>query len=348
MSEATQPTAIIFDLDGTLADVRHRLTYVRRKPPDWGAFFRAGVEDSVHETTATMLRELYALRRSADSRFHEATLFICSARPEDYRADTVAWLKHNDLPHDVLLMRASGDHRPDVRVKREMLKAIRGQGYHVLFAIDDRPSVVRMWRENDVPCFAVDDREWERAQSPPGADFEGQTLLSLTIGPSGSGKSTWLARAYGSREAERFLSGVVADEGLTPSTFGIFVSHIISSDQLREDILGSWKDQTRNDAVFRAMHELTRTRLSNGLPVVLDATHVRRSERLLAANLAPTGTRVRYLVFDRPLAVKLRDPRTPPRVIRNQHHIFQSQLRDILSGDHLPQVDVVDLREQPE
>jgi hypothetical protein len=41
-----------------------------------------------------------------------------------------------------------------------MLKHIRGGGYQVEFAVDDRPTVVKMWRANGVPCFVCDDTEW--------------------------------------------------------------------------------------------------------------------------------------------------------------------------------------------
>ena len=40
----TRPLAV-FDIDGVLADVRHRLRHVEQRPKDWDAFFAAEPDD---------------------------------------------------------------------------------------------------------------------------------------------------------------------------------------------------------------------------------------------------------------------------------------------------------------
>lgn len=67
--------------------------------------------------------------------------------------------------------------------------------------------------------------------------------------------------------------------------------------------------------------------------------------------LAPDGVGVRYVVVDRPLADKRRDGGWrndvmigDKNLIEAHHERFKSQLKDILRGDGLPQVSVVDLR----
>ena len=143
-------SCIIFDLDGTLADLSHRLPLVRKTPPDWPAFFAGCPDDLPNHWLIDMLDTLH---------LHN-DIFICSGRPEEWRPATLDWLAKHEVPFNSLLMRPSGDHRPDTEVKKEMLQGIRGQGYEPLCAIDDRPSVVKMWRENGVPCLAMDDAEW--------------------------------------------------------------------------------------------------------------------------------------------------------------------------------------------
>ena len=56
----------------------------------------------------------------------------------------------------MLLMRAAGDNRKDTIVKRELyMNHIQGR-YRVFCVLDDRPSVVRMWRaELGLTVFAV-------------------------------------------------------------------------------------------------------------------------------------------------------------------------------------------------
>lgn len=37
--------AVIFDIDGTLADSRHRLQYLEQQPKQWDRFFSEAIKD---------------------------------------------------------------------------------------------------------------------------------------------------------------------------------------------------------------------------------------------------------------------------------------------------------------
>lgn len=144
----------VFDLDGTLTDCRHRLHFVRGGVPDWEAFFVAGADDPPH-AYAVRLAQLVA---------RDLPVVIVSGRPERNRALTHTWLLKYDVPYVALILRADEDRRPDHEYKAEALAMIRSQGFEPLFAVDDRPSVVRFWREAEVPCLAADDEEWRVEQ----------------------------------------------------------------------------------------------------------------------------------------------------------------------------------------
>ena len=45
--EDALPTIAVFDVDGVLADVRHRLHFVERRPKDWPGFFGAMADDAI-------------------------------------------------------------------------------------------------------------------------------------------------------------------------------------------------------------------------------------------------------------------------------------------------------------
>lgn len=80
---------------------------------------------------------------------------------------------------------------------------------------------------------------------------------------------------------------------------------------------------------------------------VIDATNLRRKDRMTAAALAPKDSRVRYVVVDRPMAEKVRDAgwrAEVPGLMDKHQQTFNSQIKDILSGDGLPNVDVIDCR----
>lgn len=146
----------IFDLDGTLALIEHRLHFIQQKPKDWRAFFAAVGDD---KPNLPVISTFQALRKSG------AEVWIWSGRSDECKAETVAWLQRHDcwFPFEFSMpaperfrMRKAGDHRDDVEVKREWLSEIEPPEWNRLTAVfDDRARVVQMWRDAGVPCFQV-------------------------------------------------------------------------------------------------------------------------------------------------------------------------------------------------
>ncbi len=141
----TNPRAVIFDVDGTLADVRHRRHFLTGRPKNHAAFHDAMVDDTVREPVAELAR---ALARTYP-------VLLVSGRPERYRRVTGCWLDDNFIPYRALYLRADDDRRDDVLVKREMLAAIR-LTYDPLLVVDDRAKLVAMWREEGLVCLQCD------------------------------------------------------------------------------------------------------------------------------------------------------------------------------------------------
>lgn len=56
-----------------------------------------------------------------------------------------------------LFMRATGDHRPDSVVKLELFNKFVRDNYHVRFVLDDRNSVIGMWRSLGLDAFQVNE-----------------------------------------------------------------------------------------------------------------------------------------------------------------------------------------------
>jgi FMN phosphatase YigB (HAD superfamily) len=143
----------IFDLDGTLADCKHRQRILDEKYDNnrWRRFYAACDKDApIHPVIQTMER----LRRFAD-------VWIFSGRSAEVRDKTVAWLTENTSfmsweLETALMMRQEGDHRADDIVKREWLDGMLWDDRQRLVAtFDDRDRVVAMWRAAGVPCFQV-------------------------------------------------------------------------------------------------------------------------------------------------------------------------------------------------
>jgi predicted kinase len=303
--------AVIFDIDGTLADLTHRLHHIQNGSRNWDGFFAECGNDTVIEP----IRDLAVLIARQGWK-----IILVSGRSDKVQEETKDWLGRSGVPYSELHMRPHGDYRQDFIIKSEILDRLNAEGNEIAFVVDDRPSVVAMWRERGLTCLQC--RDWEEAPPcEPG-------LLTLMVGPSGAGKSTWLASEAAGQ-------------------YGIHPSHVISSDQIRTDLCGDFRDQTKNDEVFAALHAMVKTRLSHGLPTVVDATNLRRKDRMTAAALAKGG-KVRYILIDRPTEEKQHDAgwraELPFDLIAKHEQTLGSQIKDIIRGDGLPNVEIIDLR----
>lgn len=121
-----RPSLAVFDLDGTLADVRHRLRFLYARPRDWDSFFRAAPHDPPLAEGVALAGELA----------QHSELAYVTGRPERCRADTVAWLDSQGLPRGRLLMRDAGDRRPAYVVKLRLLRRL-AEDHSITMVVDD-------------------------------------------------------------------------------------------------------------------------------------------------------------------------------------------------------------------
>lgn len=120
----------VVDLDGVLADVRHRLHHLASNPKDWAAFFAAAVDDPVLEEG----------RAVADRLALDHKLLYMSGRPELCRSDTESWLRRHHLPQAPLWLRPEGDRRPAQQLKVQLLRRL-AHDQRVAVLVDDDPAV---------------------------------------------------------------------------------------------------------------------------------------------------------------------------------------------------------------
>lgn len=126
---AERPIAVI-DLDGVVADVRHRLHHLRRRPSDWDAFFAGIPADPVLPEGRAVVDQLAA----------EHDIVYLTGRPERTRPATESWLSRHRLPHGELIMRRDGDRRPARVTKPSLLRRLSA-GRQVAVVVDDDPEV---------------------------------------------------------------------------------------------------------------------------------------------------------------------------------------------------------------
>lgn len=127
---------IVFDIDGVLADARHRAHHVAGRPRDWDAFFDAAAADTVIE----------AGRRAVLNAAAGGDVVLVSGRPERLRGATVQWLARHGFPSLPLHLRSDTDRRPAAMIKAAILSGLGGPAV-ITQVHDDDAEVVDTLRQ---------------------------------------------------------------------------------------------------------------------------------------------------------------------------------------------------------
>lgn len=151
-----RPPAAIFDMDGTLVDVAGIRHYVLANPKrkDFNAFHAASVFCPPHAPVLELARVL-----------HEAgiAILVLTSRSWKWHSQSKGWLLANGVEHEMLAMRAEGDHRKDVDVKRDLLAVVR-ERFTVVMAVDDNPAIIELWNDEGIPTVVWP--SWDFSFSP--------------------------------------------------------------------------------------------------------------------------------------------------------------------------------------
>jgi hypothetical protein len=139
---------VLFDIDGTLANIEHRRRFLKQSPPNWKAFNAEMGEDTPNASVVSLYKALW------NASCYE--LILVTGRSENSRALTEQWLAWNEIPFSRLLMRTEHDFRADHVIKEELLDMLLGEGKQIVFTVDDRQQVVDMWRRRGITCLQCD------------------------------------------------------------------------------------------------------------------------------------------------------------------------------------------------
>lgn len=146
-ADEERPLAIV-DIDGVVADVRHRLHHLERRPKDWDGFFAAAGDDPAHDEGRAIVDRL--------AKDHEV-VFV-TGRPGWLRDVTQRWLDDHGLGGHRLVMRSSRDRGPARVVKPQLVTHVAA-GRTVGVVVDDDEEVLEAMRAMGWPVFHAD---WER------------------------------------------------------------------------------------------------------------------------------------------------------------------------------------------
>lgn len=129
---------ILCDIDGTVALIGDR------SPFEWQ---KVDLDKPINQ----VLDVLKALQKAMNYK-----LVFVSGRDEECREKTETWLKEvAQISFEALYMRKNKDYRGDFLVKEEIYHTILKNKYNIAFVIDDRPQVVKVWKQLGLFVFDV-------------------------------------------------------------------------------------------------------------------------------------------------------------------------------------------------
>lgn len=165
---------VIFDIDGTLANLDHRLHHLEGIQIDCSCGGKPSYEDGLY--SCEKCKDTGVIGKPDWVAFHkdchldkpipeivmlfkllsqDYTIFYCTGRSESNRSVTEDWLINyvSEYSHE-LLMRPNKDFRSDFIIKKEMLDFIRIR-HEVIMVFEDRDRNVKMYRDEGVVCLQV-------------------------------------------------------------------------------------------------------------------------------------------------------------------------------------------------
>ena len=143
---------VIFDVDGTIADVEHRRHLVNGENKDWSSFRTETVNDTPVQWVCDIAKRYIA-------QGDEVAFF--SARNESEREITERqiseWIGDG---HKGVFLRPNDSYEPDEIFKAELADKFEEMGGKIDLVFDDRNKVVDMWRQRGTTVVQVADGDF--------------------------------------------------------------------------------------------------------------------------------------------------------------------------------------------
>ena len=152
---------VVFDLDGTIADVRHRMHHIKpnpshdpvtgkRVPRRYDLFHAACGQDGVIHPVAQIYEDFV--------RNPDVTVIVLSGRDHSEYDKTVYWFQTRGLLlPDELILKQGDQMVPDTEQKARIADELEAKyGRKISMVFDDRDRVVKMWKERGTFVFNVE------------------------------------------------------------------------------------------------------------------------------------------------------------------------------------------------
>ena len=147
--------AVLFDIDGVLADASLRQHHLEGGRRDWDAFFDGVGDDALVDDMARLMSLLDP----------GLAVVLLTGRPARVHPQTLDWLERHRLGWDLLVMRDYGDYSAARQFKQRSVGELRSAGLDLRLAFEDDRRNVEMFRAEGVPCVYIHSGYYDRGDA---------------------------------------------------------------------------------------------------------------------------------------------------------------------------------------
>ena len=153
----SQHYAAILDLDGTIADNKHRMHLLPKQnedgtwtstTKDWDRFHSElhndGFDQHVYNMYCYLCGKYPTVRR-----------IVLSGRNENNRFAIIKWLSKYNVDIDELYLRGNNDYRPAPEFKMEVINKLKQEGLKIAFAFEDEIKNCNAFVQNGIYTYKV-------------------------------------------------------------------------------------------------------------------------------------------------------------------------------------------------
>lgn len=130
----------VIDLDGTLADNRHRKHLIEKEDKEWRKYYQKAEKDKVYEKIRDKV--------SAISKTH--SIVILTMRSDEIKDETLKWLENHQIPFNRLIMLPKEQRN----VKSELFKKEKVENLpNPDLAIDNKEENLTMFKNKGLKTY---------------------------------------------------------------------------------------------------------------------------------------------------------------------------------------------------
>lgn len=137
--------AVIFDIDGTLSNCKHREHFLETPVKNWYMFFTQSIYDTPNINIVNILTNYIK---------YEYKIIIMTGRTITYKDITIDWLTKNNITYDMLFMREDKNFEDVTSLKLKWYESLK-DSLNIISIYEDNIDTIFEFNKLNINTFYV-------------------------------------------------------------------------------------------------------------------------------------------------------------------------------------------------